>query len=632
MQIGLKFFPKTLGDSEKIEIDEKLFDSGYSIFDTVLEKIQKSVGSIVPESGGALLGSYGSSLVVDFLFDSSAETTGVSYVPSLSIAERVRKEELHRNLQFKGIVHSHPGSFDKPSGPDEYSFGVGLDSNPELSRYLAPIVTLEPGRDSSNKILFNGIWISFYLATRRNGENIRVSPTMPKIIYFARDVRNLASKLHVEEPEFFPTDSNDMYSVSAQIKLSERSSIVLAASGSYPELPPIALHTDSLTGETRQLHLQWNIMADPDKRLAEALSDPRFSDPEGPRYVAYGIGGKLLSTRSSVSPELNLDPVLVGESLVDFVNNVSEGLFARSRGILTDRMTQSHVLIAGCGSVGSYVAEHFVRSGAGEVTLLDPDQVDFANLSRANFKASDVGRPKIEALAERLLSISPTLKINLIQKTLQELNSEELGSLMASINLVVSALDDRRAQLQINQWAYWHKVPAVFIGAFAKAHAGEIAVVDNPSPCFACATVFREHISTTDQGSHDYGVGRLVSEVALATDIQSISAVGIRLGLSSLMKGSGTSLEEFAAKALAENQYAIFAVTKDFPLVSEILRDAPAQYGHRSVWLTVNKIEGCNVCGPNPGKPMIDVAPNIDDLKAAIQVAEILVSKSINSD
>ncbi|MBJ7294431.1 MAG: ThiF family adenylyltransferase, partial [Ilumatobacteraceae bacterium] len=474
MRIGLKFFPKTLGDSEKIEIDETLFDSGYSIFDTVLEKIQKSVGSIVPESGGALLGSYGSSLVVDFLFDSSAETTGVSYVPSLSIGERVRKEELQRNLQFKGIVHSHPGSFDKPSGPDEYSFGVGLDSNPELSRYLAPIVTLEPGRDSSNKILFNGIWIYFYLATRRNGESIRVSPTMPKIIYFARDVRNLASKLHVEEPEFFPTDSNDMYSVSAQIKLSERSSIVLAASGSYPELPPIALHTDSLTGETRQLHLQWNIMADPDKRLAEALSDPRFSDPEGPRYVAYGIGGKLLSTRSSVSPELNLDPVLVGESLVDFVNNVSEGLFARSRGILTDRMTQSHVLIAGCGSVGSYVAEHFVRSGAGEVTLLDPDQVDFANLSRANFKASDVGRPKIEALAERLLSISPTLKINLIQKTLQELNSEELGNLMASINLVVSALDDRRAQLQINQWAYWHKVPAVFIGAFAKAHAGEI--------------------------------------------------------------------------------------------------------------------------------------------------------------
>jgi molybdopterin/thiamine biosynthesis adenylyltransferase len=635
MRIAQRFFPKADTNleeiEEEIEVAEPLFDSGYSVFDTVLEKIQKSVGSIVPESGGALLGSYGNSLIVDFLFDSAAETTGVSYVPSLSIAERVRTEELNRNLQFKGIVHSHPGSFDKPSGPDEFSFGAGLEANPELSRYLAPIVTLEPGASAANKIDFNGMWISFYVATRRKDEKVRVSPTMPKIIHFGRDVRNLAKSLKIEDPDFFPTDSNDMYSVSAQLKLSERSSIVLAASGSYPELPPLALHSDSLTGETRQLHLRWNIMVDPEKRLADALSDPQFCDPDGPKYVTYGTNGKLLSTRSSVSPELNLDPVLVGESLLDFVSNVSEGLFARSRGILTDRMTTSHVLIAGCGSVGSYVAEHFVRSGIGEITLLDPDQVDYSNLSRANFKATDVGRPKVEALAERLLSISPTLKIHLIQKTLQELRSEELEQVMTSLQLVVSALDDRRAQLQINQWAYWHKVPAVFIGAFAKAHAGEVAVVDSPSPCFACATVFREHISISDQGTHDYGVGRLVAEVALAADIQSISAIGIRLGLSCLMKGSGTSLDEFAAKALLEHQYAIFSVTKDFPLVSELLKDAPAQYGHRSVWLTVNKIEGCNVCGPNPGKPMIDVAPNVDDLKAAIQVAEILVSKSTDN-
>ena len=157
MRIALRFFPKADTNSdvieEEIEVAEPLFDSGYSVFDTVLEKIQKSVGSIVPESGGALLGSYGNSLIVDFLFDSAAETTGVSYVPSLSIAERVRTEELNRNLQFKGIVHSHPGSFDKPSGPDEFSFGAGLEANPELSRYLAPIVTLEPGASAANKML-----------------------------------------------------------------------------------------------------------------------------------------------------------------------------------------------------------------------------------------------------------------------------------------------------------------------------------------------------------------------------------------------------------------------------------------------------------------------------------------------
>jgi hypothetical protein len=188
----------------------------------------------------------------------------------------------------------------------------------------------------------------------------------------------------------------------------------------------------------------------------------------------------------------------------------------------------------------------------------------------------------------------------------------------------MSALDDRRAQLQINQFAYWHKKPAVFIGAFAKAHAGEVAVVDAPSPCFACATVFRDMVPVAEQGSHDYGTGRLVSEVALAADIQSISAIGVRLGLSCLMKGTGTTLEEFAQKALAENQYAIFAVTKDFSLVGEVLREAPAQYGHRSIWLTVTRNENCNTCGPNPGQPMIDKAPMLDSLKSAIAQEEMI--------
>jgi hypothetical protein len=133
-------------------------------------------------------------------------------------------------------------------------------------------------------------------------------------------------------------------------------------------------------------------------------------------------------------------------------------------------------------------------------------------------------------------------------------------------------------------------------------------------------------IPLEEQGAHDYGTGRLVSEVALGTDIQSISAIGVRLGLSCLMKGTGTSLEQFAQKALAENQYAIFAVTPEFSLVDEVLKGVPAQYGHRSIWLTVNRIENCSTCGPNPAQPMVDKAPMIDDLKAAIARAEVVAN------
>jgi molybdopterin/thiamine biosynthesis adenylyltransferase len=610
-----------------------LFDSGYAIFDTVLEKISLTIGSRPAETGGALLGAYGNSLIVDFVYDREGEVTGASYVPSANLTRLVQQNELERNLQFKGVAHSHPGTYDSPSGPDEESFLAGLKANLELGRYLAPIVTLREGGSAPNKLkIGEGVWASFYVAVRSRSRGVRVAPCLPKVIWFARDVRRLAADLQLADPQFFPTDSNGLYSVSSQINLENDSTLVLAASGAYPEAPPLVLYLDGQKGETKQVHLRWNVASEPDSRLAEALADARLAGPDGPRHVAFGRSGSVLTGRSKLGSELDLDPVLVGDGFIDYVNKVGEGLFARSRGVLTDRMRHAHVLIAGCGSVGSYVAEHFVRCGAGEVTLLDPDTVDYANLSRANFRASDVGRPKIHALAERLIAISPELKINFIQKTLQDLSREEFDQLVAGCDLVMSALDDRRAQLQINQFAYWHKKPAVFIGAFAKAHAGEVAVVDAPSPCFACATVFRDMVPVEEQGSHDYGTGRLVSEVALGADIQSISAIGVRLGLSCLMKGTGTSLEQFAQKALAENQYAIFAVTQEFSLVGEVLKGVPAQYGHRSIWLTVNRNENCSTCGPNPAPPMVDKAPLVDDLKAAIARAEVVANAPAQND
>lgn len=620
-----KVFDLIESSAEQSQEQQSLFDSGYAIFDSVFDTICSTIGSRPAETGGALLGSYENSLVVDFVYDEEGAVTGASYVPSVNLTHVVQRNELDRNLQFKGVVHSHPGTYDTPSGPDEESFFAGLQANLELGRYLAPIITLQEGRSAPNKLkLGEGVWASFYVAIRSQSKGVRVAPCMPKIIWFARDVRRLASDLQLPHPEFFPTDSNWMYSVSSQIKLRNDSSLVLAASGAYPETPPLALYLDGRTGATKQVHLRWNITSEPERRLADALADARLVGPEGPRHVAFGRSGVVLTGRGDIGSELDLEPVLVGDEFIEYANKVGEGLFARSRGVLTDRMRHAHVLIAGCGSVGSYVAEHFVRCGAGEVTLLDPDTVDYANLSRANFRASDVGKPKIQALAERLIAISPELKINFVQKTLQDLSHDEFDQLIARSDLVMSALDDRRAQLQINQFAYWHKKPAVFIGAFAKAHAGEVAVVDAPSPCFACATVFRDMVPVEEQGSHDYGTGRLVSEVALAADIQSISAIGVRLGLSCLMKGTGTSLEQFAQKALADNQYAIFAVTQDFSLVDEVLKGVPAQYGHRSIWLTITRNENCSTCGPNPAVPMVDKAPMLDDLKAAITRAEVV--------
>ena len=85
-------FPKVFGHTREVQQDlvqssnEHLFDSGYAVFDSVLESIARTIGSRPVETGGALVGSYGSSLVVDFIYDQEGDVTGASYVPSTALS------------------------------------------------------------------------------------------------------------------------------------------------------------------------------------------------------------------------------------------------------------------------------------------------------------------------------------------------------------------------------------------------------------------------------------------------------------------------------------------------------------------------------------------------------------------
>ncbi len=71
----------------------------------------------------------------------------------------------------------------------------------------------------------------------------------------------------------------------------------------------------------------------------------------------------------------------------------------------------SRVAVWGCGALGSWIAELLVRAGAREVTLRDPGLVTSGLLVRQNYTEVDVGRPKAEALAERLSRLSDTCEV-----------------------------------------------------------------------------------------------------------------------------------------------------------------------------------------------------------------------------
>lgn len=73
--------------------------------------------------------------------------------------------------------------------------------------------------------------------------------------------------------------------------------------------------------------------------------------------------------------------------------------------------TGSKVAVWGCGALGSWIAELLVRAGARYVVVRDPGFVTRGLLVRQNYTEDDVGRPKAEALADRLRRLSDDCEV-----------------------------------------------------------------------------------------------------------------------------------------------------------------------------------------------------------------------------
>ncbi len=78
-----------------------------------------------------------------------------------------------------------------------------------------------------------------------------------------------------------------------------------------------------------------------------------------------------------------------------------------------DALHRSHVAVFGLGGVGSYAVETLVRSGVGELTLIDDDSVSRTNLNRQlEALHSTLGQSKAEAIAARCRDINPAVVLH----------------------------------------------------------------------------------------------------------------------------------------------------------------------------------------------------------------------------
>lgn len=203
-------------------------------------------------------------------------------------------------------------------------------------------------------------------------------------------------------------------------------------------------------------------------------------------------------------------------------------------------LEQKRVLVVGAGSVGSVLAMLLVRSGVKHLTIFDFDAVSPSNLCRTVYRYGDIGRPKVEALAELLGDVRPEVEVDAQNVDLRVLDDDALVERIEDVDLVVAVTDHPPTQLRLGALSY-HLKPTVFSGIYARGTGGEVLfTIPNETPCYSCVMGSVRGGSGPERGRTEYGIatGQLASEPALGIDITHVTSCAAKIALGLLLRGT----------------------------------------------------------------------------------------------
>jgi adenylyltransferase/sulfurtransferase len=147
------------------------------------------------------------------------------------------------------------------------------------------------------------------------------------------------------------------------------------------------------------------------------------------------------------------------------------------------KLLAARVAIVGAGGLGCPAALYLAAVGVGTLGLVDADRVDLSNLQRqVLYGAADVGRPKLEVARERLLAVSPDLKLELHPLRLSAANALET---LRGYDVVIDGSDNFPTRYLVNDACVRLATPAVY-GAILRFE-GQASVFDaRRGPCYRC--------------------------------------------------------------------------------------------------------------------------------------------------
>lgn len=131
---------------------------------------------------------------------------------------------------------------------------------------------------------------------------------------------------------------------------------------------------------------------------------------------------------------------------------------------ITQKLARAHVLVIGIGGVGSWVAESLARSGIGEISLMDLDDICVTNTNRqVHAIQSQIGHSKVSATAARLKDINPEINVHLLEDFLDKDNIDQY--IQQHHTLVIDAIDSSMTKSALIAYCKRQKIPIITIGS-----------------------------------------------------------------------------------------------------------------------------------------------------------------------
>ena len=122
-----------------------------------------------------------------------------------------------------------------------------------------------------------------------------------------------------------------------------------------------------------------------------------------------------------------------------------------------------HVCVVGIGGVGSWAVEALARSGVGKISFIDNDEVCVTNTNRQiHALTGNIGRSKVEVMAERVAQINPDCLCNPIDDfiTMQTYSVY----LTREYDYVIDAIDSIKFKSVIINHCKRNKIPIIATG------------------------------------------------------------------------------------------------------------------------------------------------------------------------